>query len=85
MFDHRRSRAFTCAVLEAVDEGVLDKDTLIQDLLGFLSEADVEQFVRANDLYEALGMVDEEEDAEDWDYDGQPDEAQEWHDFDPDC
>ena len=22
---------------------------------------------------------------EDWEHDGQPDEAQEWHDFDPDC
>ena len=28
---------------------------------------------------EACGMVD------DSDYDGQPDEAQEWYDFDPDC
>lgn len=81
MFDHRRSRAYTCAVLEAVDEGILDKDTLIQDLLGFLSEADVEQFVRANDLLEAVGIEEDEED----DYDGQPDEAQEWADFDPDC
>lgn len=28
--------------------------------------------------------LDEEED-EDEEWDGQPDEAQEWHDFDPDC
>jgi hypothetical protein len=28
---------------------------------------------------EALGVGDSNE------YDGQPDEAQEWHDFDPDC
>ena len=29
----------------------------------------------------------DEEDEEDWEYehDGQPDEAQEWYDFDPDC
>ena len=83
MFDHRRSREYTCAVLDAVEQGVLDKDTLIADLLGFLSEAEVEQFVRANDLLEAVGMEDEDE--EDYDYDGQPDEAQEGHDFDPDC
>ena len=30
-------------------------------------------------VYEACSMVD------DSDYDGQPDEAQEWHDFDPAC
>ncbi len=30
-------------------------------------------------VYEAVGMAD------DSDYDGQPDEAQEWHDFDPAC
>jgi hypothetical protein len=31
-------------------------------------------------------LYDEDED-EEWDYedDGQPDEAQEWYDFDPDC
>jgi hypothetical protein len=27
----------------------------------------------------------EEDQASDSEYDGQPDEAQEWHDFDPDC
>ena len=82
MFDHRKTRQYTVALLTAVEDGMLDKDTLINDLLGFLSEAEVEQFVRANDLLGAIGMDDEEEDEE---YDGQPDEAQEWHDFDPDC
>jgi hypothetical protein len=81
MFNHRQSRPYTCAVLDAVDQGVLDKDTLINDLLGWLSESEVEAFVRNNDLQEAVGMVEEDED----EYDGQPDEAQEWHDFDPDC
>ncbi len=33
-------------------------------------------------VYEAVGMADDS----DYDYnDGQPDEAQEWHDFDPAC
>jgi hypothetical protein len=81
MFNHRQSRPYTCAVLDAVDQGVLDKDTLINDLLGWLSESEVEAFVRNNDLQEAVGMAEEDED----EYDGQPDEAQEWHDFDPDC
>lgn len=30
-------------------------------------------------VYEATNMVD------DSDYDGQPDEAQEWYDYDPEC
>lgn len=64
MFDHRRSRKYTCAVLDAVGEGILDKDALIADLLGYLSEAEVEDFVRRNDLEEAIGIVDEEEECE---------------------
>lgn len=64
--DARRSRPFTTAMLEAVDEGMLDKDTLIQDLLGWLSEAEVEQFARSNDLLAAIRMEDEED--EDADY-----------------
>ncbi len=80
MFDHRQSRKYTSAVLDAVEEGMLDKDALIADLLGWMSEADVAEFVRRNDLMPWL-----EDDSEDEDYDGQPDEAQEWADFDPDC
>jgi hypothetical protein len=42
-----------------------------------MSEDDVKDMCLANDLL--IG-----EDYED-EYDGQPDEAQEWYDFDPDC
>ena len=62
--DARRSRPFTTAMLEAVDEGMLDKDLLIQDLLGWLSEAEVEQFARSNDLLAAIRMEDEEEEVD---------------------
>ncbi len=38
------------------------------------------------DLDEDESDDDEKEDNYNYDsYDGQPDEAQEWHDFDPDC
>jgi hypothetical protein len=47
--------------------------------LGYLSESEVADFARKNDLITWLDREDEEED------DGQPDEAQEWYDFDPDC
>jgi len=79
MFNHRTSRPYTTALLDAVDEGMFDKDSLIADLLGYLSEAEVQDFVRKNDLMPWL-----EDDSEDED-DGQPDEAQEWESFDPDC
>ena len=81
MFDQRVSRKYTSALLDAVNEGMFDKDSLIADLLGWMSEADVQEFVRRNDLMPWLEDEEEEED----EYDGQPDEAQEWHDFDPDC
>ena len=42
------SRAYTCAVLELIDEGVLDKDLLIQDLLGWMSEFEVKLFCEKN-------------------------------------
>lgn len=48
--DARRSRKYTTALLEAVDEGMYDKDLLIQDLLGYLSESEVQDFVRKMDL-----------------------------------
>lgn len=62
--DARRSRFYTNALLDAVDEGMYDKDLLIADLLGYLSEAEVEDFVRKNDLMPWL-EDDSEEDEED--------------------
>ena len=48
VIDKRDSRAYTCALLELVDEGMLDRDSLIQDLLGWMSEYKVEQFCKQN-------------------------------------
>jgi hypothetical protein len=56
---------------------MVDKDALIRDLLGYLSESEVADFARRNDY---ITWLDSDEDE-----DGQPDEAQEWADFDPDC
>lgn len=42
------ARAYTCALLELVDEGVFDKDLLIQDLLCWMSEDDVAKFCKKN-------------------------------------
>lgn len=56
----RETRRYTCAVLDAVSEGMLNKDELIQDLLGYLSEDEVKDFVRKNDLMPWLEDEDEE-------------------------
>ena len=71
-------RQFTNAVIEAKDEGVLDRDELIRDLLNYMSDSEVADFLSAY-YPEFYGELAEDE------YDGQPDEMQEWHDFDPDC
>jgi hypothetical protein len=75
--DSYRSRRYTCELLSLVEDDMVDKDALIRDLLGYLSESEVADFARRNDY---ITWLDNDEDE-----DGQPDEAQEWHDFDPDC
>ena len=59
---------------------IIEADRLIREALGennFVSQniTDVLDY-----LSEEMAEVEEEDE-----YDGQPDEAQEWHDFDPDC
>lgn len=55
---YKPARYHTIQLLQMVDDGVVDKDYLIQDLLGYLSEEDVEDFMRKNDY------IREEEEAE---------------------
>ena len=45
----KEARFHTIQLLQMVDDGVVDKDYLIQDLLGYLSEYEVEDFMRRND------------------------------------
>jgi hypothetical protein len=54
-FDHRVSRPVTCKLLDGVEQGVYDKDNMIRDLLNWLSEDEVKQFARANDLLPNAG------------------------------
>lgn len=56
----RRSRKYTVALLDALEQGLFDKDALIADLLNWMSENDVEQFVRFCDLL-SVEEEDEEE------------------------
>ena len=69
-------RKCTTALLEMMDDGVMDAKAVAEMCLAYMSEDEVEDMMRGNDL-----LLDEEDE----DYDGQPDEAQEWADFDADC
>jgi hypothetical protein len=40
----RTVRKYTCLILDHVEEGLLNKDILITDLLNYLSEDDVKEF-----------------------------------------
>ena len=70
------TRKYTNQLLDMIDDGLLDRDTVITACLKYMSEDDVQDMMEANEFIE--------EQFEDED-DGQPDEAQEWADFDADC
>jgi hypothetical protein len=52
-------REYTRKLMEAIQEGVLDRDTVINAALSYLSEAEVKDMCEANGFFE-----DEEEEAE---------------------
>jgi hypothetical protein len=54
-----------------MDEGLISAQAIAEMALAYMSEDDVADMMRANDI------LDED--------DGQPDEAQEWESFDADC
>jgi hypothetical protein len=67
-------RTQTTKLLEMMDEGLITAQSVAEMALAYMSEDDVADMMRANDI-----LDEEDED------DGQPDEAQEWESFDPDC
>ena len=54
-------RKVTNQILEQVQQGLLDKDNLIRDLLGWMSEDDVAEFAERNDYVSCHDEDDEEE------------------------
>ena len=77
MFNHRKTRQYTCMLYDMMDEGTLDARAVAEMCLAYMSEDEVKDMCRSNDIL----PEDEQEDEDD----GQPDEAQEWESFDPDC
>ena len=59
---------------DLLDQGAITHEQVVDMCMSFMSESEVEDLLDANELSERF-----EED------DGQPDEAQEWESFDPDC
>ena len=68
-------REMTSKLIAMMDEGLISAEAVAEMALAYMSEDDVADMMRANDI-----LLDEEDE-----YDGQPDEAQEWADFDADC
>ena len=73
------TRKYTNMLLEMIEDGLLDRDTVIMACVKFMSEDEVQDMMEANEF------IPEQFEDEDEDWDGQPDEAQEWYDFDPEC
>ena len=67
------------AAFALVEEGLVSAEQMMTMALSYMSADDVEEMLDANELSERFQEEDEDE------YDGQPDEAQEWYDFDPEC
>jgi hypothetical protein len=67
-------RQATNKLIDMMDEGLISAEMVAEMCLAYMSEDDVADMMRSNDILD--------EDDED---DGQPDEAQEWADFDADC
>jgi len=63
--------------LMLVDDGIIDPMLLLTAALNWMSTDEVRDMLDANEL--SPRFSDEDED------DGEPDEAQEWYDYDPDC
>jgi hypothetical protein len=71
-------REMTSKLIAMMDEGLISAEAVAEMALAYMSEDDVADMMRANDI-----LLDEEDEDEEWD--GQPDEAQEWESFDADC
>ena len=67
-------RTQTNKLIDMMDEGLISAQAVAEMALAYMSEDDVADMMRCNDI-----LDEEDED------DGQPDEQQEWADFDADC
>ena len=71
------SREATKRLYDLLDQGAIGLQQVVDMCTSYMSEADVADMLDANELSERF--FEDEEDEPD------VDEAQEWHDFDPEC
>jgi hypothetical protein len=83
--EQKMARKQTNYLLELIDSGMLSADDVVTMALKYMSEDEVADMMRVNDI-----LV--EDDEEFGDYDAQAEEwhdsvseSQEWHDYDEDC
>ena len=67
-------RTQTNRLIDMMDEGLISAEAVAEMALAYMSEDDVADMMRCNDI-----LDEEDED------DGQPTEMEEWLDFDADC
>jgi len=67
-------RTQTNRLIDMMDEGLISAQAVAEMALAYMSEDDVADMMRCNDI-----LDEEDED------DGQPTEMEEWLDFDADC
>jgi hypothetical protein len=77
--EHEMARKQTNYLLELIDSGMIDAQAVVLMALSYMSEEEVADMMRCNDI-----LVEDDEEFGDYD-DRLPDESQEWYDFDPDC
>ena len=67
-------RTQTNKLIDMMDEGLISAQAVAEMALAYMSEDDVADMMRSNDILD-----------DDEDYEPDVDEATEWADFDPDC
>jgi hypothetical protein len=58
-------RYYTNMLLEMIEEGILDKDTVINAFCSYMSEVDIQDMMECNDFIEEEEDEEEDEDLDD--------------------
>ena len=74
-------RTATNKLLEMMNRGLISPQAVAEMALAYISEDDVKDMMLANEIDTYDFDLEAGEDFAD----GQPDEAQEWYSYDPDC
>lgn len=64
------TREYTNHLLQLIEEGIMDKDTVITACLKYMSEAEVRDMCHANDFFDLDQDEDEQDPLDDFNYVG---------------